>query len=448
MPRSEGSPWPEEHPRDRPVTVLADDLDADVAIVGGGISGMATAYCLLSTTDLSVAVLETGLIGSGATGNNGGQAVEASEAGFKEIAARAGRERALRGFREMGTAWETLQHLLRTIGAPSMLVEVTGRLGLADQEAIERWSKDLDARREAGLDVGRVHVAEDAPVGMFKGAPRTPRAMLARQMWSRDRRYQVTAEVKVGLINTYDLVETLAAYLLASYPGRASIFERSPVDLIRLSEEDATLRSNGHVITADSVVMCTNGYRMPRIESCSPPLIGGKIEGRVGYMAGSEAGSGPEGARAYFPGGDDYYYVARRRYRDGWLTAAGGPERPITGDYDPGTMHHPGAYEQLEAFLSTTLDGYSGPFPRRWKGVMGYTPTGARVVGQDPRVPSMYYNLGCNGIGILSAVAGSVRLASVIGDEDLEPSMFDPELLSPEEDPRITGCGRVRVHHP
>ena len=60
----------------------------------------------------------------------------------------------------------------------------------------------------------------------------------------------------------------------------------------------------------------------------------------------------------------------------------------------------------------------------------------------------MYYNLGCNGIGILSAVAGSVRLASVIEDEDLEPSMFDPELLSPEEDPRITGCGRVRVHHP
>ena len=175
-------------------------------------------------------------------------------------------------------------HIVASPRHADMLVEVTGRLGLADQEAIERWSKDLDACREAGLDVGRVHVAEDAPMGMFKGALRTPRAMLARQMWSRDRRYQVTAEVKVGLINTYDLVETLAVHLLASYPGRASIFERSPVDLIRLSEEEATLRSNGHVITADSVVMCTNGYRMPRTESCSPPLIGGKVEGKVGYM--------------------------------------------------------------------------------------------------------------------------------------------------------------------
>ena len=120
MPRSKGSPWPEEHPRDRPVIVLDDDLDADVAIVGGGISGMATAYRLLSTTDLSVALLETGLVGNGATGNNGGQAVDASEAGFRAIAARVGRERALRGFRETGAAGKTLQQLLRTIGAPSM----------------------------------------------------------------------------------------------------------------------------------------------------------------------------------------------------------------------------------------------------------------------------------------------------------------------------------------
>lgn len=447
MPGFLGSPWPEEHPRTRPPVPLAEDQDAEVAIVGGGISGMATAHELLSGTDARVVLLEAGLVGHGASGNNGGQAVEGSETGFTEIAARAGRERAVQGFREIGAAWGELRRTLREIGSPSMLTEVTGRLGLADEVEIERLGRDLEARRGAGLEVGRVHVAEGAPVSLLRGAPRTPRAILARQMWSRDRRYLATIEAKIGLINTCDFVETLAKHILGSYPDRVSIFERSPVDLIRLSEENATLRSNGRIVLADIVVMCTNGYPMPRIEACSPPLMGGRTREVVGYMVGREGDSGPEGARTYFPGGDSYY-VARRPYRGRWLTAAGGPESPIAGPYDPGTTYRPGAYERLEAFLSSTLDSYTGPSGRRWQGLMGYTATGARVVGPDPMLPGLHYNVGCNGIGILSAMAGARRIAALVGDEDLEPSMFDPEVLSREPSPGISGCGRDRPCRP
>jgi glycine/D-amino acid oxidase-like deaminating enzyme len=430
------------------VIALTEDQDADVVVVGGGISGMATAYHLLATTGLRVTVLEASTVGSGASGNNGGQAVEGAESGFREIEAMAGRERTVQSFMELAAAREILKRMLREIGSPSMLTEVTGRLGLADQAAIERWAGDIEARREAGMNIGKIHVSEDAPVGMLRGAPRTPRAMLARQLWSRDRRYIATLEVKVGLINTCDLVETLATRLLEQYPDRAVVLERSPVDLIRLSEEDSAVRSNGHIVLADSVVICTNGYPIPRIEACSPPLMGNVIRRVVGYMVGSEGGSGAEGARAYFPEEDNYYYVARRRYRGGRLTAAGGPEGQITGPYDPGKVYHPGAYERLESFLAGTLDGYAGPSCRRWQGLMGYTRTGMRVVGTDPRLPSLSYNLGCNGIGILSAVAGAKRLAAMMGGEDLGPSAFDPEVLSGVAPPEVTGIDRGRAYRP
>ncbi|GEM_PF-3226740 len=442
-----GSPWPEERPRVRPVAALTEDQDADVVIVGGGISGLTTAYALMAATDLRVTILEAGLIGMGASGNNGGQAVEGTETRFADIASLAGRQRALQGFGELATARGELKSILNAIGAPSMLTEVEGRLGIADQAIVEQWSEDLEARREAGMGTITSQVADDAPPGLLPSVPRVPRAELARQMWSKDQRYLASFGLRVGLINTYDLVETMAAHLLSSYPERMTILERSPVDRIRLSEEEATLGVNGRIVLADSVVLCTNGYAVPRVEACSPPVIEGHLRGVVGYMVGTERGSGPEGARAYFSDEDSYYYIARRRYRGGTLTAAGGPEGPVAGAYDPQIVQHPGAYDRLEAFLSTTLEGYVGPSERRWHGLMGYTSTGVRVAGQDPRLPSLYYNLGCNGIGILSAVAASKRLAGMMTDEDVEPSMFDPGVLLSSAS-QIRDSGPVRAYRP
>jgi len=56
----------------REYPTLQDDLDVDVAIVGGGSTGVATAV-ELSERGLRVALLESHRVGWGATGRNGGQ---------------------------------------------------------------------------------------------------------------------------------------------------------------------------------------------------------------------------------------------------------------------------------------------------------------------------------------------------------------------------------------
>ena len=40
---------------------------------------------------------------------------------------------------------------------------------------------------------------------------------------------------------------------------------------------------------------------------------------------------------------------------------------------------------------------------------------------------NLFYNLGCNGIGILPSIAGSFRIAKLINNEVLEESIFDPK---------------------
>ena len=73
------SPWQREVKRTRPVIALTQDIDSDVAVVGGGISGVATSYFLLRDTSQRVDLIEKGRVAHGATGHNGGQAVAAFE---------------------------------------------------------------------------------------------------------------------------------------------------------------------------------------------------------------------------------------------------------------------------------------------------------------------------------------------------------------------------------
>jgi glycine/D-amino acid oxidase-like deaminating enzyme len=110
----------------------------------------------------------------------------------------------------------------------------------------------------------------------------------------------------------------------------------------------------------------------------------------------------------------------------------GGPEGLIDTEYRPDLVHHPGAYEELE-FMAGTIEHYQGPPDWRWKGLMGYTSSGARVVGRDPQLPTLFYNLGCNGNGLMSAVAGAVRVVKRLKGEDLPPSVFDPEVIVEKE---------------
>jgi glycine/D-amino acid oxidase-like deaminating enzyme len=41
-------------------------------------------------------------------------------------------------------------------------------------------------------------------------------------------------------------------------------------------------------------------------------------------------------------------------------------------------------------------------------------------------VPSVLYNTGCNGIGILPSIAGGKRIARILKGEILPKSIFDP----------------------
>ena len=47
----------------------------------------------------------------------------------------------------------------------------------------------------------------------------------------------------------------------------------------------------------------------------------------------------------------------------------------------------------------------------RWNGLMGYTADGTRMIGPDPKIPGLWYNMGCNGVGFLYSIVGGKKVA-------------------------------------
>ena len=66
------SPWIAQLAPDGPPRPLSHDTGTDIAIVGAGISGVATAFFTLRSTSKRVMLIERDRVARGATGRNAG----------------------------------------------------------------------------------------------------------------------------------------------------------------------------------------------------------------------------------------------------------------------------------------------------------------------------------------------------------------------------------------
>jgi len=426
-----GSPWIAQLERKRPAVALDGNETADTVVVGGGISGLATAFFLLRDTDREVVLLEKDMVAHGATGHNAGQAVAAMEARFDDMVAEVGEDQVLQGCREVLSGWDRLEEVIAAVGRPGDLVRVEGVVGLDSPEAVAEWTKERQRWLAAGAPATRLVVAKGTMTELPEGAEEADHEEVLRSLRTTDRRYIAALRTHTGMLNSAVLTEAMAEHLLSSYPDRFRLYERSEGRRARLGEEVAVSTAEGTVIAQD-VVLCTNGYTGVAMEACEAPVVLGNVHGVVGFMVGRFGGR-PPGTEAFFRSDDrTYYYLTRRAYAGRPLMCVGGPELALEkGErYDARRDYDPQAYERLDAFARSTVDGYEGSRDMEWQGLMGYTPGGLRLIGRDPENPNLLYNLGCNGIGLLASFMGGWKVAQLLRGAILAPSMFDPDRLA------------------
>ena len=99
--------------RDRVITALTTRTKVDTLVIGGGLTGLGAAIDLAQGGH-SVAVLESGQVGSGASGRNGGQVLVGYACGQSELERHLGREGARRAWDVSVAAVELVKYRMQT----------------------------------------------------------------------------------------------------------------------------------------------------------------------------------------------------------------------------------------------------------------------------------------------------------------------------------------------
>lgn len=452
------SPWIKELKRSRPVSALTENTQTQIAVVGGGISGVTTAYFLLKHTNKKVMLIEATKVAHGATGHNAGQITSYFERQISDIAQEFGIEKTAAAQRHVHSAWDLLEDIYREAKLQIPLSQFAGYAGCKDIAEILVHLKNNIIAHHAHLPIERMKIARESDVA--KEIPPkyadlytlVPHAEILEKLETTDPTFIALITARKGCLNSALFSEEVTGYLLATYPERFSLAEESPVSELILNADVADLKIKDLTVTAEQVVLCTNGFEKFKIINNAGADIDPKfhylVRGSVGYMAAYlEDEQRDPVAISYLPrtatektdafNAEPYFLLTRRPFENDKsgqsdLICVAGPEELIsdTNSYSKEKDYPETAQKQIDGFLHNSyIHAPKGEidYKYKWHGLMGYTPNGIRLIGREPINPILLYNLGCNGIGILPSIYGARRISQIIAGENLEPSIFDPK---------------------
>ncbi|MBM3599230.1 MAG: FAD-binding oxidoreductase [Alphaproteobacteria bacterium] len=221
-----------------PTPPLEGEAKADVAVVGGGFTGLSTALHL-AEAGVSVVLVEAAEPGWGASGRNGGQAIPGLKLDPDEIEARFGPELGPRVVELVGGAADFVFGLIR-------------RHGISCHAAQRGWISASFSPAALALAGRRVEQWQRRGVG----ARLLDRATAAALMGT-DRYVGGWLDPRGGALQPLSYARGLAR---AAIRQGARIHGASPATVLRRDGAQWRVETPGGSVVADQVVLATNGY--------------------------------------------------------------------------------------------------------------------------------------------------------------------------------------------
>lgn len=400
-------------------------------------------------------LLEADKTAHGATGHNAGHLVSYFERHFSNLVKEFGLNLTAKAQISVDSSWKKLEKIYKINHLKTHVDTFTGYAGCQDIQEVLLYLEDNYYRKKAHLHILPFMIAKESPI--LKDIPKKynglysllPHTKILSLLQSNNKDFLAVTSDKKGCLNSAMFCEEIICQLLKKYEKRFSLFEESAIQKIILKKQQVRLMHNSSSLTAQKVILCTNGYKNFSIVTPYGQDINTKfhhlVQGLVGFMGAyiDDVHIKKPTAINYLPfhnaassliNTNPYFYLTRRiiqqKKKKVNLIAIGGPEKQLSerSYYHKDKPYPASSNKMIETFLHTTY----APAPKKkihyaylWHGLMGYTANGIRLVGPEPLNTRLLYNLGCNGIGILSAIFAGEKISSIIAGKPQKPSLFD-----------------------
>ncbi|HEY8466773.1 MAG TPA: FAD-dependent oxidoreductase [Solirubrobacterales bacterium] len=385
LPGSFQSPWLAGVQR-TPRPPLTEDVETDVAVVGGGIVGAVTAL-LLAERGVAVTLVEARSLAEGVTGNSTAKATALHETSYSKIAKRAGRE-AARNYAVLNEhGVRMIAELAEHNGIDCALERADDYLYTEDTDSAQKVAAEAEAARDAGLAVELVRETE-LPFPVVEAA------RLANQI-------------------AFDSAAFTLGVAAAAARAGAKLYEASRVRGVRHGRPCAVRLEGGATIRARDVVLATH---MPLLDR---GLYFARLRPQASYAVAAPAEDAPLGMYLGI-GASTRSIRSARRPGGGRFVIVGGEGHKV----GQGDGAH--AYERLASWTSERFA--AGPVELRWSAHDLISPDGLPMIGElAPFAPRILVATGFSKWGLAAGVAAADLLAhQLTGEPDPLARAFSP----------------------
>jgi glycine/D-amino acid oxidase-like deaminating enzyme len=388
--------WARSHaPLNDPLT---NDLTVEVAIIGGGLTGLSSAYSIRSLSpEKSVAVLEAKGCGNGASGRNGAMVLTMTADRFMNFSDDPEMDKRI---------YDLTAGNVRSLAS---LCAATGiDCDLDPVGTLQVCSSGADAQ------AARAYVARASSMGM------------PVEYWDRDRLAAAIGssayeggyyDPNGGHVNPMKLVR---AFKLAAERAGVSIYENTVIDHIDEGRVHTLQTREGHRVRANSLVLACNAFA-PNLGFFRNSIL--PLREHIGItrpLTAQELGSLGWPSRIPFNDSrtEGYYFGLTE---DGRVHIGGGAVQYTFGNApatDEDVQYH---RQQLQGELIRVFPTLAGvEFEQTWSGMIDWSLNAAPSVGQTGKYRNIFYGIGYSGHG--------VNLTSLFGRiiADLEAGRADP----------------------
>ena len=364
--------------RNRPLApaypTLGRNQQADVAIVGGGVTGAAVAW-MFARSGVRVILLEAGRVGCGSTAASTALLMQEPDRDLNELSG-------LYGARTARRIWRLSMAATREFVAALESLRVDCRLELRDSVYYAATAADRRRLRAEFADRRRASL---------------PGRWLDRTALKALTSIAGSGAIRTGGNGQVDPYLACTGLLRAAARQGARIYERSPVDGMETHADGAVLAVNGRAVRCRRVIVAT-GYATPY---CQPLVAHFRMfhtyvlaTARLGARQRHRLGLGDV---MLWDTGRPYHYA---RWTHDHRLLLGGGDRPRVAERQRKKALREGTARLRKHFVRRfpALEDVAIDFA--WEGLFATTPDGLPYVGPHKDYPRHLFALGYGGNGM------------------------------------------------